>query len=78
MANLYLTEQGAVLRKTGERLLVEKDDQELLEIECFKVDTIFVFGNVHVTSKGNSRHPKPKTCCCVWPSIRNFRTYLSL
>lgn len=43
MANLYLTEQGAVLRKTGERLLVEKDDQELLEIECFKVDTIFIF-----------------------------------
>jgi CRISPR-associated protein Cas1 len=35
MANLYLTEQGAVLRKTGERLLVEKDDKELLEIECF-------------------------------------------
>src|SRR5262249_20156123 len=50
MANLYLTEQGAVLRKTGERLLVEKDDQELLEIECFKVDTIFIFGNVHVTT----------------------------
>ena len=50
MANLYLTEQGAVLRKTGERLLVEKDDKELLEIECFKVDSIFVFGNVHVTT----------------------------
>jgi len=50
MATLYLTEQGAVLRKTGERLIVEKEDQELLEIECFKVDTIFVFGNVHVTT----------------------------
>ena len=50
MANLYLTEQGAVLRKTGERLIVEKDDQELLEIECFKVDTVFIFGNVHVTT----------------------------
>src|SRR4029450_10739266 len=46
MANLYLTEQGAVLRKTGQRLLVEKDDKELLEIECFNVDTISVFGNV--------------------------------
>lgn len=50
MATLYLTEQGAVLRKTGERLIVEKEDQELLDIECFKVDTIFVFGNVHVTT----------------------------
>ena len=50
MANLYLTEQGAVLRKTGDRLIVEKDDTELLEIECFKLDTIFLFGNVHVTT----------------------------
>lgn len=50
MANLYLIEQGAVLRKTGDRLIVEKDDTELLEIECFKLDTIFLFGNVHVTT----------------------------
>jgi CRISPR-associated protein Cas1 len=50
MATLYLTEQGAVLRKTGKRLIVEKDDQELLEIECFKVDTVCIFGTVHVTT----------------------------
>ncbi|MFQ5852322.1 MAG: CRISPR-associated endonuclease Cas1, partial [Candidatus Binatia bacterium] len=49
-ANLYLTEQGAVLRKTGNRLIVEKDNVELLEIECFKLDTIIVFGNVHMTT----------------------------
>lgn len=50
MANLYLTEQGAVLRKTGDRLIVEKDDTQLLEVECFKIDTIFLFGNIHVTT----------------------------
>ena len=50
MTTLYLTEQGATLRKTGERLIVEKDKRELLEIECFKVDTVFAFGNVHVTT----------------------------
>ena len=50
MATLYLTEQGATLRKTGERLIVEKNERELLEIECFKVDTVFAFGNVHVTT----------------------------
>lgn len=50
MANLYLIEQGAVLRKTGDRLIVEKDDTELLEVECFKLDTIFLFGNVHITT----------------------------
>ncbi|GIX48027.1 MAG: hypothetical protein KatS3mg131_2238 [Candidatus Tectimicrobiota bacterium] len=50
MATLYLTEQGAVVRKTGERLIVEKEGQELLEIECFKLDTILVFGTVHLTT----------------------------
>ncbi len=50
MANLYLTEQGSMLRKTGDRLIVEKEGRELLEIECFKVDTVFLFGNVHVTT----------------------------
>jgi CRISPR-associated protein Cas1 len=50
MANLYLIEQGSVLRKTGDRLIVEKDDAELLEVECFKIDTVFLFGNVHVTT----------------------------
>ena len=27
MANLYLTEQGSVLRKTGDRLIMQKDDE---------------------------------------------------
>ena len=30
MANLYLTEQGSVLRKTGNRIVVEKDEKVLL------------------------------------------------
>lgn len=51
MANIYLTEQGAVLRKTGDRLIVDKDDVELLEVECFKVDAVFLFGGIHVTTR---------------------------
>lgn len=51
VANLYLTEQGSVVRKTGDRLVVEKDRTELLEVECFKLDTVFLFGNVHVTPR---------------------------
>lgn len=50
MTNLYLLEQGSVLRKTGQRLIVRKDGEELLEIEAFKVNTIFLFGNIHVTT----------------------------
>ncbi len=51
MANLYLTEQGAVLRKTGDRLLVEKDGQVLLDVQCHKIDTVLIFGNVQFTTQ---------------------------
>ena len=32
MPNLYITEQGAALRKEGDRLIVEKGDEPLLEV----------------------------------------------
>ena len=51
MTNLYLTEQGCAIRKTGKRLIVEKEGQELLEIECFKLDTLFLFGNIQITTQ---------------------------
>src|SRR3990172_11355469 len=40
MANLYITEQGAVLRKTGDRLLVEKDEEIILDVTCDKGEDI--------------------------------------
>lgn len=49
MATLYITEQGSILRKTGDRIIVEKDDQVLLEVPCHKVDTVLIFGAVQVT-----------------------------
>lgn len=51
MAFLYLTQQGAVLRKTGDRLLVEKDDQILLDAPYHKLDCVLLFGNVQVTTQ---------------------------
>jgi len=51
MANLYIIEQGAHLRKTGDRLIVEKDGQQLLEVECHRIETVLVFGNVQVTTQ---------------------------
>ncbi len=51
MANLYLTEQGAVLRKTGDRLIVEKEGEVLLEVPCLKLDAVLVFGNVQFTTQ---------------------------
>ena len=51
MANLYITEQGAVLRKTGDRLIVEKNSEVLLDVQCHKIETVLIFGNVQFTTQ---------------------------
>jgi len=51
MANLYLTEQNSVLRKTGDRLIVQKDEEILLEVQCHKIDAVLIFGNVQFTTQ---------------------------
>lgn len=51
MANLYLTEQGSILRKTGDRLIVQKDDETLLDVQCSKIDAVLIFGNVQFTTQ---------------------------
>ena len=50
MAFLYLTEQGAVLKKCSERLVVEKDEQILLEAPILQVDGVLLFGHIQVTT----------------------------
>lgn len=51
MATLFITEQNAVIRKTSERLIVEKDHAVLLEVPCLKLETVLIYGNVQVTSQ---------------------------
>lgn len=51
MATLYLTEQGSTLRKTSRRLVVEKENKILLEVPEFKIERVFVFGNVQLTTQ---------------------------
>lgn len=51
MAYLYLIEQGSVLRKMGNRLVVEKDDAILLDTPYHKLEAILIFGNVQVTTQ---------------------------
>jgi len=51
MANLYLTEQGSVLKKTGDRLIVEKDNEVLLDVQCSKIEAVLIFGNVQFTTQ---------------------------
>jgi CRISPR-associated protein Cas1 len=51
MSNLYITEQGSVLRKTGDRLVVQKDNEILLDVQCSKIDAVLIFGNVQFTTQ---------------------------
>jgi CRISPR-associated protein Cas1 len=54
MPPLYLVEQGAVLRKEGERFVVTKDNQILLTVPAFKVDAVLIFGHVQLTTQAIS------------------------
>ncbi|MBZ5724349.1 MAG: CRISPR-associated endonuclease Cas1 [Acidobacteriia bacterium] len=54
MAVVYVKEQGAIIRKHGGRILVEKDEALLLEIPLRQTDSVAVFGNVQVTTQALS------------------------
>ncbi|MDA8137824.1 MAG: CRISPR-associated endonuclease Cas1 [Desulfobacteraceae bacterium] len=51
MAYLYITEQNSCLRKTGDRLLVKKEEETLLDVQCHKIQGVLIFGNVQVTTQ---------------------------
>jgi len=51
MAVLYLTEQGAVLRKKSKTLVVDKGTEVLLEVPEFKVERVLIFGNIQITTQ---------------------------
>ncbi len=46
---VYLTEQGSLVKRAGQRLLVVKEKQTLMDIPVFKVSQVMLFGNVTVT-----------------------------
>lgn len=51
MPTLYLSEQGSVLHKRGDTLVVTKEGVQLLEVECHRVDTVLIFGNVQFSTQ---------------------------
>lgn len=51
MTIIYLSEQGAVIRKTSRRIIAEKDKKILLDIPIIKIDRLFIFGNIQVTTQ---------------------------
>lgn len=51
MAVLYVKEQGALLQKCGERLVITKGSHALLEIPVIKIEDISLIGNVQITTQ---------------------------
>lgn len=51
MAVLYVKEQGAYIQKQGERLVVTKKNNTLLDIPIIQVENISVIGNVQITTQ---------------------------
>lgn len=51
MSVIYLKEQGACVQKAGERVIVTKKGQTLLDIPVFQVENIAIIGNVQVTTQ---------------------------
>jgi CRISPR-associated protein Cas1 len=54
MPTLYITEQGATLRKEANRLVVERDNLKLAEVHDFNLERVVIFGNVQLTTQAMS------------------------
>ncbi len=51
MAAIYVREQGAVVQKLGERIVISRGGSRLLDIPVFQADSIVLIGNVQVTAQ---------------------------
>lgn len=51
MAVLYVKEQGAMIQKRSERILITRNKQTLLELPFDRIDSIAVVGNVQISSQ---------------------------
>lgn len=51
VSTIYVTEQGALLKKSGERLIVSINNQTLFERHFRYINRILVFGNAQLTSQ---------------------------
>jgi CRISPR-associated protein Cas1 len=50
MPPVYVREQGAVVRRRGERLVVTRDEKQLLDLPLIHLEQLVLFGNVQLTA----------------------------
>ena len=51
MSVVYVCEQGAVIKKSGHRLIVENDGEAIMDMPAIKVGSLLLFGNVQLTTQ---------------------------
>lgn len=51
MSDLFISEQGASLHKTGESLVLKKDTEKMFDIELKNTDTVQIFGNIQISTQ---------------------------
>lgn len=51
MAVIYIKEQGAYVQKSGERIIVTKNGNRLMDIAVMHIDNLSVIGNVQITAQ---------------------------
>ncbi|MBC8488684.1 MAG: CRISPR-associated endonuclease Cas1 [Bacteroidetes bacterium] len=51
MPSLYLTEQGAKLKKEGQRLIVTKEDKKIADLPLIKLESVLIYGNIQISTQ---------------------------
>ena len=51
MAVIYVKEQGALVQKSGERIMISKGVNTLLEVPVIQMENIALIGNVQITTQ---------------------------
>lgn len=51
MSIIYVTTQGAVIRKEEKRFTIEKEGEVIASFPDFKVDMVLIYGNVQITTQ---------------------------
>jgi CRISPR-associated protein Cas1 len=51
MSTIYIDEQGVVLKRSGDLIIVEKEDKKLTEIPIAICDRMVIAGNVQITTQ---------------------------
>jgi CRISPR-associated protein Cas1 len=74
---LYVTEQGAVVRKSSDRFLVEKDGQVVLDLPYHKLEAVLLFGNVQVTTQALGEMLEKGVRLSLFSSVGRFRGALT-